>query len=154
MMLTPDTSTPRRTTAQEVLDWVIDLHQKEQIVTREVLMSAMGLKLSIIDEHLSNLVNDGKLRRVRRGVFQPVQQMPPPRAMSKTLLPDGWVKLEIGEDVLMLTPRESRMFASMLQGEANLSSHIDLIGQVMASAADMAHRIQRIERLARGDDMA
>lgn len=153
-MLIPETSTPRRTTAQEVLDWVIDLHQKEQIVTREVLMAAMGFKLSIIDEHLKNLVNDGKIRRVRNGVFQPVQQVPPPRAMSHTLLPDGWVKLEVGDDVLMLTAREARMLGSMMQGHANLAGQIDLIGQVMAHAADTAHRIQRIERLARGDEQA
>ncbi len=153
-MLTPEAQLPRRTSAQEVLDHAMDLHQREQIVTREILASAMGVKMSIVDEHLKNLVNDGRMRRVKHGVYQPVVTMPPARAMSKTMLPDGWVKIEIGDQVLTLTPREDRMLGALMRGAGDLYAQVDIIGQAMATGADMANRLQRLERLVRGDEPA
>lgn len=35
------------------------------------------------------------------------------RAISKTILPSGLVKLEIGDEVLTLTPQENRMLAEL-----------------------------------------
>ena len=39
--------------------------------------------------------------------------------MSKTVLADGFVKIEIGDEVLTLTPREDRVLGGLMD-EANL----------------------------------
>ena len=59
------------TNKQRVLDAVIDLHNQEQIVTRETLSDTLDLKQTIIDDNLSSLNNDGLIHRVQRGVYVP-----------------------------------------------------------------------------------
>ena len=132
------TNTPKRVSSQEILDWVTDLHEKEQVVSREVLTEVTGIKLSIVDEHLRNLVNTGKIKRVTRGVFVPVRVMQPARLISTSLLPDGWLKIEVGDDVMTLTPREARMLGTMMQGYSSLASQIDIVGQVMCAIHNAA----------------
>ena len=83
-----------------------------------------GLKLSIVDDRLRALVDDEKLKRVLRGVYVPVENHPPARAISKTILPDGMVKLEIGDEVLTLTPREDRALAMLMSGSAMSAMNI------------------------------
>ena len=40
----------QRTTKQQIFDAVQDLHNREQMVTREVLQMVTGIKLTIIDD--------------------------------------------------------------------------------------------------------
>lgn len=101
-------STAIKTNKQIVLEAVEDLYRLEQIVTRETLADYTGLKLSVIDDRLKALVADERIARVQRGVFVPVAQHPPARPISHTELPDGTVVLDIGDEVLHLTPREAR----------------------------------------------
>ena len=54
--------------------------------------------------------------RVLRGVYVPVEVHPPARSISKTVLTDGTVKIEIGDEVLTLTPREDRALAMLQAG--------------------------------------
>ena len=80
-----------RTTIQQILDTVQELHNLEQIVTREAVREATGLPLTTIDDRLATLVDRGEILRVERGVFVPAVRHPPARAISKTTLPDGSV---------------------------------------------------------------
>lgn len=93
-----------KTNKQLVLEAVEDLHRLEQIVTRETLANHLDMKLSVIDDRLKALVADERIMRVQRGVFVPVAQHPPARQISHTELPDGTVVLDIGDEVLHLTP--------------------------------------------------
>ena len=92
-----------RTTLQQILDTVQELHNLEQIVTREAVKEATGLPLTTVDDRLATLVDRGDITRIGRGVFVPAVRHPPARPISKTVLPDGSVKLEIGDEVLTLT---------------------------------------------------
>ena len=112
------------TSTQRVLDAVCELHFMEQVATRETVAELTGLKLAIVDDRLRALVDDMKLKRVLRGVYVPVESHPPARAMSKTILPDGMVKLEIGDEVMTLTPREDRTLAMLLSGSAMSAMNI------------------------------
>ena len=69
-------------TAEAVLGAIEDLHAREQIVTREILAEITGLKLTTIDDRLGHLVDTGKIRRVQRGVFVPLEQHRPARPIS------------------------------------------------------------------------
>ena len=90
-----------KTTLQQILDTVQELHNLEQIVTREAVREATGLALTTVDDRLATLVDRGDITRIGRGVFVPAVKHPPARPISKTVLPDGSVKIEVG-DVLPL----------------------------------------------------
>ena len=97
------------TNKQRVLDAVIDLHNQEQIVTRETLSDILDLKQTIIDDNFSSLTNDGEIHRVQRGLYVPTLEHKPARLISKIPLPDGTVVIDIGDSiVLTLTPKEAR----------------------------------------------
>ena len=115
------------TNRQKVLDAVIDLHNQEQIVTRETLSNVLDLKQSIIDDNLSTLANDGEIHRIQRGVYVPTIEHKPARGVWKCVLPCGTVKIEVGDDiVLTLTPKEARILGSMMMGDAMQYSNIEM----------------------------
>lgn len=135
----------KRTTADQVLEAVEDLYNLEQIVTRETLCEKTGLKLTTVDDRLKALVMDGKIVRVQRGVFVPVAQHPPARVISKTVLPDGTVKIDIGDDVLTLTPREDRMLASLFVGTALQGATVEIGHQVAQLSGTIMQRLRNLE---------
>lgn len=104
-----------------------------------------NLKLTIIDDRLATLVDDGLLIRKSRGVFVPAVQHPPARPISKTVMPDGMVKIEIGDLVLDLTPREDRMLASMQAGTAVQFAAIETGHEMSALVAAMRKRMGYLE---------
>ena len=115
----PKTESARgRGSRQIILDAIVDLHNAEQVVTREVLSAATGLKMSIVDEHVGNLVDDEKIRRVKAGVFVPLGAHCPARSITRTILPDGTSVLELGDKVEILCPREARMLGEIFSGAA------------------------------------
>lgn len=132
--------------AQTILEAIEDLHNQEQIVTRETLASSTGLKLSIIDDRLSYLVDNGQIIRVQRGVFIPAARHRPSRIMSKTVLPDGTVKIDIGDDVLTLTPREARNLGNMMVGEAMQYSNIELGHHMAVIQTEVSGQMRRISK--------
>ena len=138
----------RKATKDYVLEEVIDLHAREQIVTREILADFTGRKLAIIDEALRTLVNEERVARVQRGVYVPVVQHPEARLVSLTVLPDGTVKLEIGDDhVLTLTPREARSVGVTLGGYAAQAAFIEAGHQAALMASAFNNRLNKLERL-------
>ena len=124
-----------RTTLQQILDTVQELHNLEQIVTREAVQEATGLTLTTVDDRLCVLVDNGDILRVGRGVFVPAVRHPPARVISKTVMPDGSVKIEIGDEVLTLTPREDRHLAGMMAGSAAQLTAVEAGREVSATVA-------------------
>jgi hypothetical protein len=138
---------PSRSSTLIVLQAVQDLHAQEQIVTRETLVEVTGLKLVIVDDRLAALVDDMLIRRVQRGVYVPAEQHPPARVISKMLLPDGTVKIDIGDQVLTLTPREDRMLAALQAGVMMQVSTIEIGHQAALANGEMNTRMNKLERL-------
>lgn len=124
--MTDPTTKQRKSTAEIVLEAIQDLYAREQIVTRETLAEITGLKLTTIDDRLSHLVDNGAIRRVQRGVFVPMAQHKPARPISRTLCPDGTTVLEVGDTVMILTPRESRMIGELMAGSAQQYAAIEI----------------------------
>ncbi len=136
----------QRSTAEAVFEAVKDLHNQEQIVTRDTLSEVTGLKLSTIDDRLSYLTDNGRIRRVQRGVYVPVEHHHPARLISRTLLPDGGTVLEIGDTVIHLTPRESRMIGELMAGSGQQYAAIQLGDQTQALASELAAKVRMLER--------
>lgn len=136
----------QKSTLLVVLEAVQDLHAQEQVVTRETLAELTGLKLTTIDDRLGVLVDEGDIVRVQRGVFVPAVRHAPARPMSKTVMPDGTVKIEIGDEVLSLTPREDRMLAGLQAGAATQLAAVELGHQAARLNAELAEQVRRLSR--------
>ena len=141
----------QRTTKQQILDAINDLHGAEQLVTREALQEVTGLKLTIIDDRVATLVDEGAVIRKGRGVFVPAIQHPPARPISKTVMPDGMVKIEIGDMVLELTPKEDRALASLQAGTAVQFAAIETGQELSTLVAAMRTRVAKLEAQLRKD---
>jgi len=141
-----------KTTLQQILDTVQELHNLEQIVTREAVREATGLALTTVDDRLATLVDRGDITRIGRGVFVPAVRHPPARPISKTVLPDGTVKIEIGDVLLDLTPREDRHLAAMMAGGAAQLASIELGHESAVQIAALRMRVGRLEAELRGLD--
>lgn len=135
-----------RTTGEIIFDAIRDLHNQEQVVTREVLRDVTGLKMTLIDDHLATMIADEKVRRVKAGVFVPVDTPPPARPISTTDMPDGMTILEIGDNVLHLTPREVRVIAARLGGQAAQFAAIQTGHEVGVIVMELQTRLRKAER--------
>ena len=62
--------------------------------TRDTVASVTGLTLTVVDDRLGVLVDEGELIRAQRGIYMPAQKFPAARPMSKTIMPGGMVKIE------------------------------------------------------------
>jgi hypothetical protein len=92
---------------QAVFQAIVDLCGAGRQASRQAVCDFTGLKMTIVDDHVKNLKDDGMIRLVVNGIFEPVDQTPD-RAVSGTIVPNGRYKLEIGDTVLDLTLREAR----------------------------------------------
>ena len=137
---------PKKSSTLLVLEACEDLHAAEQVVTRETLADQTGLKLSVVDDRLCALVDDGKIHRVQRGVFVPAETHPPARPISKTILPGGIVKIEIGDQVLELTPRENRALAELQAGAAAAFAAIEGGHQAAVLASELSVQVRKLSR--------
>lgn len=136
-----------RNSTDVIFDAVVDLHNNEQIVTRTTLAAILDVKIGIIDDRLSHLVDTGKIIRVERGVYVPVIQHPPSRLMSKTVLPDGTVKIDIGDDVLTLTPKEARSLGSLMAAEAMQFCSVEMGHQMTALHQEVIGQVRSIKHV-------
>lgn len=135
-----------RSNAETILEAIQDMHAAEQIVTRETLADHTGLRLTVVDDRLSYLVNNGRIHRVQRGVFVPAEQHRPARHISRTLLPDGTTVLDIGDQVIHLTPREARMLGETMAGAAQSYAAVEIGHQTAQLNSQLRAEIQDLRR--------
>lgn len=141
-----------RTTRERIWEAIYDLHSQEQVATREVLAEVTGLTMSQVGDFIKVLVADGRIRRIRAGVFCPVEAMPPARAVSVTLVASGLTKLEVGDAILELTPREARMIGTALAGFAMQFAQIQAGHDLNHIVCDVDVRQRADARAIRGID--
>lgn len=109
----------QRTSGETIYEAALALHNAGKQISRPILAKVTGLTKTIIDHHVDRLVdNTGRMRRLGGGYYEIVEVFPPNRAISKTVLPDGRITIEIGDDVLQLSPGEARILGGNLLGEA------------------------------------
>lgn len=134
------------TSTQRVFDAVRDLREVDQIATRETVAELTGLKMAIVDDRLRALVDDGKLKRLLRGVYELVETFPEPRPIYCGILHSGMVKLELGEDVLTLTPSEARRTARALGGFVEDARVIESTRTHLFLATELAAKLEKMGR--------
>lgn len=130
------------TSTQRVFDAVRDLREVDQTATRETVAELTGLKMSVVDDRLRALVDDGKLKRLLRGIYELVETYPEPRPIYCGILHSGMVKMEVGEIVLTLTPSEARRAARALGGFAEDARVIESTKAHLFLATELAAKVE------------
>ena len=135
------------TTTKQILEAVIDLHAQEQIVTRDKIGEILPhLSLQKISDRLSYLIETNQIRRAERGVYVPVITHAPSRPICKYILPDGTVKIELGDQIITMTPKESRYLGNLMVAEAMQFSNIELGHTVSVMQNQVVDQMRRFER--------
>ena len=86
------------------------------------IVAESGISPHVVKDRCKELVESQEIERVSRGVYGAVKVFAPPRPISKTVLADGEVVLEIGDDVVHLTPQEDKMLRGLF-GSAPVEIH-------------------------------
>lgn len=108
----------RRLSSALVLETIKGIHTSGRIATRPVVADVLGVAVGRLDEHVKYLLELGLLRRLNPGVYEPADVLSHSKPVSLTHLPDGRMKLDVGEVCVEMTPPECRAIASMLLGAA------------------------------------
>lgn len=103
--------------------------------------------MSVVDDRLRTLTDDGQLKRLMRGVYELVTVFAPPRVISKTILEDGSVKYDIGDEVWTLTPSEDRRLAELSIGAAQAAAMAHSTKEYMYLATKLAARVDQQQRV-------
>jgi hypothetical protein len=148
---------------QQVYQAIVDICNAHRTATRGVISKVTGLKMAQVDDHVKNLKDDGKIVSPVNGVFEPVAEWPEERPISKTVLPSGIVKVELGDSYLELTPHEARTLGQMFYGEAieliRLRNERDLTGDLVSLRqyakeerrwrADITEKVAKMEQVSK-----
>lgn len=115
--------TPADASRAIVLQAIKRLTDEHGSATYQQIIDAAGISPHIVKERCDQLVNvTHEAERISRGVYRAIKAFKPPRPISKTMLADGEVVLEIGDDVIHLTPQEDKMLRGLF-GSAPVEIH-------------------------------
>lgn len=126
---------------------VRDLHAVGRAATRETVAEMCRMPLIVVDEQLRALHKAGQVTRVLRGHYEPALVFDPPRPISKTVLSDGSAKIEVGDEVLLLTPAEDRALGQVMVGSAGVAVLAESSRQHIALATSLMSRQDQQERV-------
>lgn len=134
-----------RTSKQIVYDCIVDLYNAEQFPTRETIQKTTGLVMTTVDDRLKTLCDDEQIHRLKRGAYVPIVVPPKSRAVSVTYIDSGLAKVEIGDSMWELWPREARRLGQLLCGAALEYSNIQAGNEAAMVATEFVARIKRLE---------
>ena len=105
----------RETHSEQVLRAIIDLDAHDKRPTRQAIAAITHLAIPRISESINTLFDAGKIKRLYDGVWIPVDTTPD-RVISASPMPQGRLKIELGDEIITLTPRESFELAKLVGG--------------------------------------
>lgn len=114
------TEAVRVSTTELVYRSVVEHRETGRACSRQSLAQATSLPLTIVDDRVKFLKNVERIRLAGGvpGIFEPTEDRSEDRAISTTIMPNGKVKLEIGDSVLELSMREARHLGAAFGGFA------------------------------------
>lgn len=118
--MTEPITTKRRISGDEILEACRQLATSRQPITHAAVAEAALITRNVAEDHVKRLYRLGYLARTKTmGVYvlKSMDELEPDcRSISQTMLPNGFVKIEMGEEVFTLSPLEYRQLAMMLAG--------------------------------------
>ena len=148
-MATPPNFDPTRTqspTGHIIWGAILDLRAHGLAISRQRLKELTGLVYHKVDDHVSRWIDEGYLCRVLDGVYEVVDPLPEPRAVSLTALPGGLSKIEVGDFCVDLHPQERRALANMLLGDAVQVSNLQAGRELDGRVSQVHHELRQLKR--------
>jgi len=102
---------------EKVFDTIREMTNQKGFALRQEIINATGLKHSLVDESIKDLIEDqGRVIKLRSGVCaaKPMFEEFP---SSTTALLDGRLKIENGEQMMTITPLAARDIVKQLAGQ-------------------------------------
>lgn len=149
-----------KSSRETIWDTICDLHSKGQVASRTLLVDLTGLKFGVVDDHCSAMIEDMELLRIAPGVFEPMPQYRQAEAVSTTMLPNNILKVEIGDKVMDLVPKEYRALGQLMAGygmefsniqsgreAAKIATMLEMeLRAVKKQASELAARLAKFEK--------
>lgn len=134
-----------RTYREQVYEAICDLLSVEKEATVDSIVFLIGVNRTIVNDAIKGLKERELIYSPERGTYKPVDIHPPARPMSRTLLGNGLNKVEVGDVVMDLTPKETRMLANLLAGAAAESAGVEAGRAMTIMAGQLAERVKKLE---------
>lgn len=122
-------------------------HQRQRPISPIELEAETGFTKEQTVEILRVCRERGQVFIVGRGLYAPVVQHAPPRAISLTMLHDGSAKIEIGDELLSLGPLEYRTLTRLVGGIASETAMLAAEGNTATKLSAMAASAHRNDDL-------
>lgn len=106
----------RLSNKEQIYQTLVELWSRGQLATREVIRKETSLRLSVVDDNLRTLIEEERVRRPSPGIFEPVYVYEERTITASIVMPSGRCKLEVGDNILDLSPRETRNVMRLLYG--------------------------------------
>ncbi|EER61536.1 hypothetical protein AcdelDRAFT_0871 [Acidovorax delafieldii 2AN] len=125
---------------------ILELRNSDRRINRRALAELTGLKPGIVDDHVERWIEKDQLRRAGMGELEVIEQFPASRPVSVTGLRSGLVKLEIGSDLLELTPTEARDVARWFAGFLHELAQTDSANKAVVLCHELAKELKEARR--------
>ena len=129
-----------------IWDTILELRNSERRINRRALADITGLKPGIVDDHVERWIEKDQLRRAGNGELEVIEQFPASRPVSVTGLRSGLVKLEVGSDLLELTPTEARDIARWFHGFVHELAQTDAANRAMVLCHELSRELKEARR--------
>lgn len=132
----------RKSSRDQVYDAILELTDSETPAKAPDIARVTGLAMPIVYDSIKALKQRGRIFS-DNGAFFAADEVQETQAVSHTILPDGRVKLEKGDQVMDLNPREARALAKTLAGSVEQAAVI----LMQHRQNEMQAQIRRLHRL-------
>lgn len=136
----------RKSSRDQVYDAILELSDSETPAKAADVARVTGLAMPIVYDSIKALKQRGRIFS-DNGAFFAADEVPDTQAVSHTILPDGRVKLEKGDQVMDLNPREARALAKTLAGNVEQAAVILMQHRQNDQQAQIRRLHRRIEKL-------
>lgn len=134
------------TSIQRVLDACTALSNAAQSITADNVVDLTGLKRDKVQYMLKDLKTRGDLQSSTRGLYSLVESHPEARAISLTIAGNGMTKVELGDDMLELTPAEARHIAMLFAGRATEAAVIESSRAHILLATELYAQVEKLKK--------
>lgn len=136
----------RKSSRDQVYDAILELSDSETPAKAPDIARVTGLAMPIVYDSIKALKQRGRIFS-DNGAFFAVDEVQETQSVSHTILPDGRVKLEKGDQVMDLNPREARALAKTLAGNVEQASVILMQHRQNDQQAQIRRMHRKIEKM-------
>ena len=137
----------RRSSRDMVLEAIMELTDSEMSSKTPDLVRVTGLSFSVVNDSVKVLKQRGQIYS-DNGAFFVCSEHQPAQPVYHTAMPDGIIKLEKGDQILTLNPREARAVARTMGGLIEQAASIVLHhrqDELQAQLRRMQRQVEKVE---------